>query len=540
MPDADDTGSAGAVLGADFSGLEPNDMRRLIALFLVIASALDAQGYTVEQVKSYPFPTELTAAAKANRIAWALDERGLRNIYVAEGPDWTARKLTNYRMDDGQELTSVSLSSDGRNVVYVRGGEHSANWDGPPPNPTSLPTPPKVQVWTIPFGGGEARLIGEGDSPTISPTGTQVAFVRDRAIWIAPVDGSSAAKRLISANGSLDEPTWSPDGARIAFVSNRGDHSFIGVFTNDSTPITWLAPSTSRDGSPRWSPDGTRVAYIRRPGAGGAPDSTLVQRHNPWAICVADVTSAQGRQLWKAPETLRGSVPSTQGGTNLNWAAQGRIVFLSYVDGWPHLYSISENGGEPLLLTPGRYMAEYISLSPDGRTLVFAGNAGSNTDDIDRRHVVRVPVDRATPEVVTAGKGLEWTPVITGTGTLAYISATAQRPPMATVWTDNAQKLLASDRLPSEFPAAQLVTPKKVVFKSPDGVEVHAQMFVPSGSDWSQARDHLRPRRPAAADAARLALLGLLLQRVRAQPVSRESRLRRAVGELPARHRLRS
>ena len=53
-------------------------------------------GFTMEQMKSYPFPNELAAASKANRIAWALNEQGKRNIYVAEGPAYAARRLTNY------------------------------------------------------------------------------------------------------------------------------------------------------------------------------------------------------------------------------------------------------------------------------------------------------------------------------------------------------------------------------------------------------------------------------------------------------------
>ncbi len=35
-----------------------------------------------------------------------------------------------------------------------------------------------------------------------------------------------------------------------------------------------------------------------------------------------------------------GSVPSWQGSFNLNWPLQDRIVFLSYQDGWPHLYTV--------------------------------------------------------------------------------------------------------------------------------------------------------------------------------------------------------
>jgi dipeptidyl aminopeptidase/acylaminoacyl peptidase len=40
---------------------------------------------------------------------------------------------------------------------------------------------------------------------------------------------------------------------------------------------------------------------------------------------------------------------------------------------------------------------------------------------------------------------------------------------------------LATDRIPQDFPS-KLVTPTKVVLKSPDGVEFHSQLFNPGGS----------------------------------------------------------
>jgi dipeptidyl aminopeptidase/acylaminoacyl peptidase len=439
----------------------------------------------LQQIKSYPFPNELTASATGSHIAWAFNEKGARNIWVAEGPDFRARKLTSYDNDDGQELTSVSISEDGKYVIYVRGGDHGSNFDSTVGvNPALTPVQMRVQIWSVPFAGGTPKLLGEGDEPVLSPKSDRVVFSRERGLWWSPIDGSAPAKRLFFARGESGSPEFSPDGSQLAFVSNRGDHSFIGIYTNDSTPIVYLAPSSSRDTNPQWAPDGKRIVFVRRPGSGGAPEPILEQRPQAWALWTADATTGEGRQLWKSPFTLRGSPSSTHGGVNLHWAAAGRIVFLSYLDGWPHLYSISETGGEPMLLTPGNYMAEYISITRDRKYMLFAGNAGGDPDDIDRRHIVKVPVDKPDPTVVTPGKGLEWTPFMTGDGQhIAFISATAQRPPLPAVVPvgGGAAKLIAEDRLPSDYPASQLVTPTKVVYKAPDGVVVHGQLFESKG-----------------------------------------------------------
>lgn len=467
----------------------PSLRRSLLLTGLLLPAALGAQGaaasgFTLAQVTGAPFPTNLVAAARAERLAWTLNERGVRNVYVAEGPAFTARRLTPYTADDGQELSAVTLAPDGRHVLYVRGGDFGSNWDDAlPVNPTGLPIPPRTELWTVPFDGGTPVSLGEGLNPVVAPDGRTVVFERGRQLWRAPVDGSAPAVKLTELRGSNGGAVFAPDGKRFAFVSSRGDHAFIGVYTDAATPIQWIAPSSARDRVPRWSPDGTQLVFARVAGAGGPPPASLEIQPMPWSLWVATVATGAATERWRSSNTLRGSVPSTDGGPNLAWPVAGRITFLSYHDGWPHLYALDPAGtGVPVLLSPGAHQAEHVTVAAGGRHLLYAGNAGSTPGDHDRRHVVRVAVEQPALEVLTPGTGLEWSPVSLPSGTIAAIVATAQQPPVPAVLVPGAApRLLTADRIPADFPAAQLVTPRPVSFRAADGVLVHGQLFEPAG-----------------------------------------------------------
>ena len=259
-----------------------------------------------------------------------------------------------------------------------------------------------------------------------------------------------------------------------------------------------------------------------------------------------------GTAVWQGPETQWGSYPRTQGGANLHWGAGDRLVFLADIDGWPHVYSVPATGGAPLLLTPGSFMVEYVRMTPDRRSVIYNANTGGDKDDIERRHLFRVPVDAAAPAGAHGRQDIEWAPVVSGDGaTLALfrVGRAQTAAALRAAACGRRRATLTPELVAQDFPTNQLVDPEHVTFKAPT-------------ASWSTAscsrlrRVHSGPggsgRSARAAPAIvfvhggppRQMLLGwhymlLLRERLRGEPVPREPRLRRAVGQLPAGHRLR-
>ncbi len=423
----------------------------------------------------YSFVSELVSAEHADRLAWVEDVRGVRNIWTAAGPVFVAHQVTAYTADDGQELTQLRFSTNGDQIVFVRGGDHDENWPAEgnlAPDPDSATTQPKIEIWAVASAGGMPRMLAEGDEPAVSPSGV-VAFVKDDQLWSVSLDGSAKPVRLLFDRGKDHDPLWSPDGSRLAFVTGRGDHSFVTVFTSADKPLTYLAPSTGRDGDPVWSPDGKRIAFSRQPGDGGAPEPLLTINPHPFSIWTADATTGEGTSTWASPVTLDGSYPGTGDGLGLRWMASDTLAFIGLLDGWEHLYALHTKGGTPRLLTPGKFMVEHVSSSHDRRTLFYAANTGTTKDDDDRRHVFKVAID-SRPVALTGGIGLQWSPVAAGAG-VALIGADAAHPPAVALAGGKTLHVAVPD-----YPADALVTPKLISYAAPDGLTIQGQLFEPA------------------------------------------------------------
>lgn len=454
------------------------------ACFEFVGSAGAQQAFTLEQVMSAPFPSDLVTAKSAPRIAWVLDEQGKRNIYLAEAPDFKARRLTSYMEEDGQELVELQFSPDANTIVYTRGADK--NRAGQSPNPTSNPAGAEQAIYRISWGGGEPQKIDAGHMPQISKKGN-CAYVRDGQLWLATL-GSNEKPAQIVVRGTNSSQRWSPDGNQLAFISARGDHSFVGVYNDVAKTVRFIAPTVDSDSNVEWSADGKQLAFVRQPAVPrDSPEGYFIEpdRPHPWAIWVADAATLEAKEVWHSGRELQDSFPymaDDTGGGVIHWAAENHIVFAGEHDGWQHLYTISAGGGSPKLLTPGNCEVEQWAFAQDGKTILFNSNCG----DIDRRHLWSVGADGSMLTQQTLGQataGIEWSPVVLQNGLdLFYMASDAKRPARlfhTILAPDHATFEIRPETWLPDFPAEKLVVPEQVIFKSADGVEIHAQLFLP-------------------------------------------------------------
>ena len=444
-------------------------------LFLIVFFSgdilINAQ-VTIENLLSPPFPTSLIVSPDGNRIAWVFNNKGERNIYVAEAPLFKERRLTNYQGDDGQEITDLSFTPDNSKIVFIRGGY--SNNRGEFPNPGRLQAVVDRAIWVINYDGSELRKLAKGDYPKISPDGKQVAFLLSDQVWIVSLDSTKEATKLFQSRGSQSSIRWSPVGNSIAFVSARSDHSFIGVYEFGSKTITFFDASVNSDSDPVWSPDGKYIAYIRREGQPVLYEP--LREGNPWAIRKVEISSGRSYEIWRSKQGM-GSVLNdyTLNTDNFLWWIDDKIIFPWERDGWQHIYSVSTYGGNVKLLTSGDGEVEYIGISRDRKSLIINSNIG----DPDRRHIFRVNPSTGKMEQITTGTGIEWEAVETSQGIVCFRSEAISPAWIVLVQGEEQFKPLAMSQFPKEFPQNLLVVPEKVTIAATDGMKITCQIFIP-------------------------------------------------------------
>jgi len=156
---------------------------------------------------------------------------------------------------------------------------------------SDVPAPDyQYEVSVVNLDGNSRKLIGRGDSPSLSPDGTRIVY--NGPMNNAPPDGlyitelaSGNTMRLPgTARGDLG-PIWSPDGTQIAFtrgpstgpLNAPGPRNIVitGIDGSNSRQLT--SSEIDSNYAMAWMPDGKHILYMRRERNGASVHTIDIQ-----------------------------------------------------------------------------------------------------------------------------------------------------------------------------------------------------------------------------------------------------------------------
>jgi len=429
-----------------------------------LSNEIFAQGnFTMEQIMSSSFSSNLTTSSVRDFIAWVENKEGIKNIYLIDGGSTgTVKKLTSFAKDDGEHIRDLFFSLDNKFLFFVKGGGLDQ----------------KEEIFKIDIKSHSLKSVAEGSSPKLSHNGKILAFINRGQVWKVDLTGEKKSPTLFFKNrGGTGSLTWSPDDTKIAFVSYRGDHSFIGVYHRALTEITYISPSVDQDVNPVWSADSKQIAYIKIPSESNIflfmPRRTAI----PWSIHISDSETGTSTEIWKANEGVGSVFQSIVADSQLFWTDNNRLVFPWEASGWINLYSIKSDGSLIKLLAQGKSEVKYASMSHDKKNILYSSNQG----DIDRQHIWKVNVADGKAEQLSSGDGIEWSPKLCASGNKLFILASnATTPAYPAILKNKTIKPLKPEPDNYQFPEKKLVKPEQIIFDTADGMQIHGQLFLPS------------------------------------------------------------
>jgi imidazolonepropionase-like amidohydrolase/Tol biopolymer transport system component len=215
-------------------------------------------------------------------------------------------------------------------------------------------------------------------SVDVSPDGREIVFDLLGNIYIMPIGGGEA--RLLLGGPAYEvQPRFSPDGRSIAFSSDRDGLENLWIMDRDGTNLRQVSRERERQvNSPIWTPDGMALIgrkhfrNTRSLGAGemwlyhigGGDGLQLTQRRNWEQNSGEPALSPDGRYLYYAEDVSPG------GGFQYNRDVYGVIYAIQRLD---------RQTGERETFLRGAGGSIRPHVSPDGKTLSFVRRVGSNS-----------------------------------------------------------------------------------------------------------------------------------------------------------------
>jgi Tol biopolymer transport system component len=337
-------------------------------------------------------------------------------------PQGAARPLTRQRLGSG----GLTWTRDGLSIVYAAGGDlwrvRADSRAGPErvdlagrallPSAASgrdrlafVRPAADRELYGLSAGATTPTLLVESAAsiahPQYSPDGRRIAFESGRQgggneIWLADADGANQVRLTHGPGRHQGSPAWSPDGRSVLFDSQaENGHSNVWVIAVDGAGLRQITRGPADNVTPTWSRDGRVVYFVsNRTGrfevwstaAEGGPEEQLTRDG-----AVMPFESFDGRTLYYQ-RPLSGALLArrTGGGDERTilpcvfvwgWAVAPRgIVHVDCGAATPPRTMRSwdaTTGQDRLVATLTAHVINGLSVSPDGKRLLFTGGSGA-------------------------------------------------------------------------------------------------------------------------------------------------------------------
>lgn len=276
-----------------------------------------------------------------------------------------ARPITHQDLFDFQWIGEVQLSPDGQRVVFVKTVVDAKR------------TGYETSLWTLQLPSGTPRPLTYGSkdrAPRFSPDGSQLAFIRNGALALMPLEEGGEAQLISDLPRPVNAPFWSPDGRRLAFLC-------------DANPEDSLPP---KDG------------YIS--------DVQVVTRAHYRVNGGGNLNFKRHRQVWAQGLSKGKASPLTSGPFNVSdaqFAPDGSLFYSSdprpegyYEPNYSEVHRLQ--GGQDQLVARLPMSLSGLKLSPDGRQLAFHAEAGRPIRSYSQPDLYVMPASGGTPKNLTA------------------------------------------------------------------------------------------------------------------------------------------
>jgi TolB protein len=317
-----------------------------------------------------------------------------------------SKSETQITTDSGLELWS-DASSDGKNIVFQATTESTHLFGG---SIVIRSTDDNQQI----------NITSNGFSPTYSPDGRRVAFLRyaDNHVNIWAASRTGADERQLTTDGirfsgftfmpynrvQIKDYSWSPDGNSLIYSAKRSGVWNVWLVRADGTgeprQLTQNSDETVQVSCPLFAPDGKRIAYTVGPLRPTSESETTIK--------LANVDGGDGETLFTSGSLFR----------LLCWERSGKGLLIAMSDDRSSakptrvkLVHIAPGNSRTELAVVAATYFNNIQFSPDGKKIAYAAHENGK----DNIKVISTSGGESTTTLATADpnvyvSGLAWSP----------------------------------------------------------------------------------------------------------------------------------